>query len=422
MLIEFSVKNFRSFWGTQTLSMSASADKELQEENSFQPPVRGLPRLLRSAVMYGQNGGGKSNLIKALYFMQDFVLSSSKDSQEGERIDCPPFLLNMLGPAQASEFEIVFIQDDIRYQYGFEVTRERVTHEWLFAYPTGKAQRWFERAYDPKKKKEEWYFGGKFLGSKKTWQGHTRANALFLSTAVQLNSEQLKPVFSWFKKLVTISHGELISPAFTADSCKDKGICADILIFLQDADIEVDAIEVKEKKIETLNFPDNMPEEVQAAIQNDLKDKSYKEVLFKHRVGDSEEYVSLPLGDESDGTRKLFAYAAPWLDVLKNGRILVVDELNNSFHPHLVRYLLRLIHNRQSNKKNGQLIFSTHDTSILDSKILRRDQIWFMEKDKSKATQLYPLTDFHPRKNEALEKGYLQGRYGALPYIGEVKF
>ena len=128
------------------------------------------------------------------------------------------------------------------------------------------------------------------------------------------------------------------------------------------------------------------------------------------------------MNEESDGTQKLFAYAAPWLNVLNNGRIIVVDELDNSFHPHLVRYLLNLIHNPEKNKKNGQLIFTTHDTSILDSKILRRDQVWFMEKDKAKATQLYPLTDFHPRKNEALEKGYLQGRYGALPYIGEVKF
>lgn len=422
MLIEFSVTNYRSFWGTQTLSMFASADKELQEENSSLPPAKGLPRLLRSAVIYGPNGSGKSNLVKALDFMQDFVLTSSKDSQAGERIDSPQFLFNELGPSQASEFEIIFIQDEIRYQYGFKATRQRVIHEWLFAYPAGKAQRWFERSYDPKREKEAWYFGSKFLGSKKTWQDHTRPNALFLSTAVQLNSEQLQPVFTWFKKLVTISHGELISPSFSADSCEDEDCYADILNFLRNADIDVDGIEVKEKKVESLLLPEDMPEEVRAAIRKDLEGKKYKEVFFRHRVGDSDKYVSLPLGEESDGTQKLFAYSAPWLDLLKNGLILVVDELDNSFHPHLVRYLLKLIHGKESNKKNGQLIFSTHDTSILDSNILRRDQIWFMEKDKEKATQLYPLTDFHPRKNEALEKGYLQGRYGALPYIGEVKF
>ncbi|PLX48948.1 MAG: ATP-binding protein [Desulfobulbaceae bacterium] len=420
MLIEFSVRNYRSFWERQTLSMSGSTTKELQEDNSFLPPVKGLPRLLRSAVIYGPNGSGKSNLVKALHFMQEFVLTSSKESQEGERIDSPPFLLNELAPRQASEFEIIFIQDNVRYQYGFKATRQRVIHEWLFAYPTAKAQRWFERSYDPKREKEQWYFGSKFLGSKKTWQDSTRSNALFLSTAVQLNSEQLQPVFTWFKKLVTITHGDLISPVFSADSCEDRESYADILNFLQNADIDVDGIEIKERQIESLPFPKQMPEELRAAIQKDLEGN--KKVFFRHRIGDSDQYVSLPLGDESDGTQKLFAYSAPWLDLLKNGRILVVDELDNSFHPQLVRYLLKLIHSKESNKKNGQLIFSTHDTSILDAKILRRDQIWFMEKDEEKATQLYPLTDFHPRKKEALEKGYLQGRYGALPYIGEVKF
>jgi hypothetical protein len=422
MLIEFSVRNYRSFWETQTLSMAAGPTKDLQEENSFAPPVKGLPRLLRSAVVYGPNGGGKSNLVAALTFMQDFVLSSSKESQEGEGIECTPFLLHSQGPAQASEFEVVFIQDDIRYQYGFETTRERVTHEWLFTFPGNRAQRWFERSYDPKKQKEEWYLGAKLLGSKKTWQDATRSNALFLSTAVQLNSEQLKPVFTWFKKLVTISHGELIPPGFTAETCEDENKCGDILQFLQGADIQVDEIEVKEKKLETFKFPPGVPEELQNVIRKDLQGKSIKEVFFKHRISDSGDSVLFPLKEESDGTRKLFAYAAPWLDVLHNGRVLVVDELDNSFHPHLVRYLLKLIHSPETNRQNGQLIFSTHDTSILDSNILRRDQIWFMEKDDGFATQLYPLTDFHPRKNEALERGYLQGRYGALPYIGEVKF
>jgi hypothetical protein len=422
MLIEFSVRNYRSFWETQTLSMAAGPTKDLQEENSFAPPVKGLPRLLRSAVTYGPNGGGKSNLVAALHFMQQLVLSSSKESQEGEKINRKPFLLHSKGPSQPSEFEVVFVQDGIRYQYGFETTEERVIHEWLLAYPEGKAQRWFERSYNPEKKEEEWYLGAKLLGPKKTWQDATRSNALFLSTAVQLNSEQLKPVFTWFHELAIIRHGQRIDPIFTVKSCEDEEKCGDILKLLQGADVDVDEIEVKEKQIGTLNFSSDVPEEVKSVIQKDLQGKYLKEVYFKHRLGDSEESVQLPLGEESDGTQKLFAYAAPWLDVLNSGRVLVVDELDNSFHPHLVRYLLKLIHSPETNKKNGQLIFSTHDTSILDANILRRDQIWFMEKDDGKATQLYPLTDFHPRKKEALEKGYLQGRYGALPYIGEVKF
>ena len=422
MLIEFSIRNYRSFWETQTLSMAAGATKELLCENSFTPTVEGLPNLLRSAVLYGANGSGKSNLIAALDFMQELVLLSSKESQEGENIERMPFLLHSQGASQSSEFEVVFIQDGIRYQYGFETTEKRVVHEWLLAYPGNRAQRWFERSYNSETEKEEWYLGPKLTGPKKTWQDSTRSNALFLSTAVQLNSEQLKPVFAWFKKLVVIRHGVKIDRDFTVKSCENKEKCDDILKFLKGADIHVDEIEIKERKFESVKLPSDLPEELKSALQKNLKDESFKEVFFKHHLSDTEGSVSFPLLDESDGTQKLFAYAAPWLDVLNSGLVLVVDELDNSFHPHLVRFLLNMIHDPKSNKENGQLIFSTHDTSILDNKILRRDQIWFTEKDNNDATKLYPLTDFHPRKKEALEKGYLQGRFGALPYIGEVKF
>lgn len=422
MLIEFNVRNFRSFFGNQRLSMVAGPTKDLLRENTFSLDDNNIPRLLKSAVVYGANGSGKSNLIKALAFMQELVLSSSKESQEGEKIKRKPFLLHSDGPAQESEFEVFFIQNDIRYQYGFSATETRVTHEWLLAYQGNRAQRWFERSYNPEKEKEEWYFGAKLVGPKKTWQESTRSNALFLSTAVQLNSEQLQPVYHWFNRLVVIGHGELIERGFTTELCENAEKCQDILKFLKEAGIDVDEITIKERKLDRLKFPSDMPDDLKNIIQNDLHGKSFKEAFFKHQFNNSDDFALFPLTEESDGTQKLFAYAAPWLDVLHNGRVLIVDELDNSFHPHLVRFLLRLIHDQKSNKANGQLIFSTHDTSILDSKILRRDQIWFMEKDDDQATQLYPLTDFHPRKKEALEKGYLQGRFGALPYIGEVKF
>lgn len=421
MLIEFSVKNYRSFWETQTLSMVAGTTKEHQEKNCFTPSNQESPRLLRSAVVYGPNGCGKSNLVRSLGFMQDFVLSSAKESQEGEHINLKPFLLHTEGPSQASEFEVVFVEDGMRYQYGFAATRSQVVHEWLLAYPGNRAQRWFERSYNLKKQKEEWYLGAKLAGQKQTWQKSTRSNALFLSTAVQLNSEQLKPVLNWFQRLVVISHGELVQRGITVASCEDKEACADILQFLKSAGIEVDGITIKERKLDELKFPFQMPDELKSFLQKDLVGKSFKEVLFKHKIINSKKYALFPLKDESDGTQKLFAYAVLWLDLLKEGLVLVVDELDNSFHPLLVRYLLNLIHNPTKNTANGQLIFSTHDTSILDTQIFRRDQIWFMEKDDTQSTRLYPLSDFHPRKQEALEKGYLQGRYGALPYIGEIK-
>jgi AAA15 family ATPase/GTPase len=422
MLIEFSVKNYQSFWNTQKLSMAAGSTKELANENKFASPINGLPELLRSAVVYGANGSGKSNLIKAISFMREFVLNSSKESQEKEKIKRKPFLFNSNGPSNDSEFEIVFVQDSIRYQYGFSVTDTRVSHEWLFAYPGNKPQRWFERSFNPETKNEDWYFGTKLSGSKKTWQTTTRSNALFLSTAVQLNSEQLQPVYHWFQNLIVIRHDDIIANFYTAENCADEDQYHNIKKFINDAGINVDEIFIKDKKLNIDHLPADMPEPLKKIILNDIEGETIKEVFFQYKLKDSNDYVSLPLEAESDGTKKLFAYAAPWLDVLNNGRILVIDELNNSFHSHLVRFLLKLINDSNTNKANGQLIFSTHDTSILDAKLLRRDQIWFIEKDQDKASQLYPLTDFHPRKNEALEKGYLQGRYGALPYIGELRF
>lgn len=422
MLIEFSVKNYRSFWESQTLSMAAGASKELRENNTFSSTLPELPGLLRSAVVYGANGGGKSNLVKALGFMQDLVLLSARESQEGEQIDLKPFFLHPEGLSRASEFEVVLVEKGVRYQYGFAVTRNRIVHEWLLAFPGNRPQRWFERTHNPGKEEEEWYFGAKMTGQKKTWQKSTRSNALFLSTAVQLNSEQLKPVFNWFQRLVVIGHEDQVRNDFTIDRCEDKKSNDNILAFLKSAGIGVDGIIIKERKFDRITTPFDMPDEIKGYFQNEMKDQTFKEVFFKHRLVDSENFALFPLTEESDGTQKLFSYAAPWLDLLQNGRVMVVDELDNSFHPHLVRYLLRLVHSAAHNTGNGQLIFSTHDTSILDPRILRRDQVWFVEKDDMQATQLYPLSDFHPRKNEALEKGYLQGRYGALPYIGDIRF
>jgi AAA15 family ATPase/GTPase len=240
MLIEFSVTNYRSFLTPQSLTLTANTATELQEENSFISPVSNLPSLLRSAVIYGPNAAGKSNLIQAIAFMKKLILSSAKESQEGEKIDATPFLFNRQSSRDPSEFEVVFIQNDIRYQYGFAVNPERVTGEWLFAYPESRAQRWFERNYDLETQKDIWYFGPKFTGSRKVWQDATRGNALFLSTAIQLNNEQLKPVFNWFDhKLRVIGQGENISPGFSAGECEKEEKKEKILKFMNAADLSI---------------------------------------------------------------------------------------------------------------------------------------------------------------------------------------
>lgn len=419
MLIEFSVANFRSFWEPQKLSMAATAHKDLAATNTFACPVSGIPRLLRAAVIYGPNAGGKSNFVRAIGFVKHFVISSAKEHQEGEKIEVTPFLFNTLGATKPSEFELQFIQDGVRYQYGFAVTKERVTNEWLIAYPEGRAQRWYERNYQPESDEEKWYFGSRFLGHKKQWQEMTRKNALFLSTAVQWNSEQLKPIFTWFKSLSVIGHGTLLDPGYSIKNCQDDKKKESILRFMNEADISITDILLESKDFSADDLPQNMPEELKEKIRRDLEGKKMTRVGFLHEVEGSVSPINLPLEEESDGTRKLFAYVGPWMDILNTGRILFADELDTSLHPKIMRFLLGFFHNDKSNKSNGQLIFTTHDTSLLDQELVRRDQVWFVEKDKINASHLYPLTDFKPRAGEALQKGYLNGRYGALPYTSE---
>lgn len=422
MLIEFSVTNFKSIRTTQKLSLVASSATELQKENTFTTNEKNIPRLLRSAAIYGPNASGKSNLLEALIFMRWFILNSSKEGQEGEPVQVTPFLLDNVSRHEPSEFEVLFLQDGIRYQYGFAVNNTRVVNEWLIAYPEGRAQRWIERSYNKDTNEDDWHPCSKLKGQKAMLQEATRGNALFLSTAVQLNNVQLKPIYSWFhQKLRTIGVGGL-APTYSASKCKEETGRKKILELLNAADLSISEIEVEMKRFDLSDLPPDMPEPLKELIHKGLDGQEMPDVKFLHKVDGSEELIALDSKDESVGTRKLFSLAGPWLDVLDKGNVLFVDELNNSMHPHMVRFLINLINSPQINKKNAQLVVTTHDTSVLDNDLFRRDQIWFTEKDCSNATNLYPLTDFTPRKGEALGKGYLQGRYGALPYIGELRF
>lgn len=422
MLIEFSVTNFRSIRETQTLSMvSSKYYKELGDTNCFDPKLPRFPKLLHTAVVYGPNAAGKSNLLRAFYFMRRFVLESHSH-QEGVPIDIASFALSSELSAKPSEFEIIFIHDKVRYHYGFAILENRITREILSAYPGSKAQLWYERNYDPNTGNEQWDFGSKFTGQRNVWRYVTRKNALFLSTAIQLNSEQLKPVFDWFQNKVAVVSIRGVNPGFSIDECdSDESKRKKILEFMNSADISISGIEVEK----TPFTPEMIPLETPQAIKEDLIKKlsgtDVKNIRFKHQTMNGES-VYFEMKYESSGTQKLFAFAGPWLDVLAKGKIIVVDELDTSLHPFLVRYLVNLIQNPNTNKHGAQLIFTTHDMSLLSAEIFRRDQIWFMEKDRTNASKLYSLSEFKARKNEAIENGYLKGRYGALPSIEDFSF
>jgi hypothetical protein len=391
------------------------------KDNIFPSKIKELPNLMKSVAIYGANAAGKSNLIEAMDFVQDFVTDSAKESQAGENIkNIVPFLLNNVNPNLPSEFELLFVAEEILYEYGFALNNKQIVHEWLFAYPQGKAQRWFERTYDEETNQYDWYLNvKKVMGHRKAWQEATRDNALFLSTAVMLNSIQLKFVLNWIShNLVVFIGGTHLSSFFTVAFCKDSQNKQKILEFLQAADLNIVDFELEEKQITGHDLPDDLP----AEITEDLLGKTQKKLNFLHSVNETKDLIAFPAEYESEGTKRLFTFAGPLMDILENGRVLFIDELDKSLHPSMLRFIVELFHNPQLNRHNAQIIFTTHDSSILDNSLLRRDQVWFVEKDKQQATQLYPLTDFKPRQHEALQKGYLEGRYGALPFIGELNF
>jgi len=417
MLVEFTVKNYRSIKSEQVLSLAKAKSDELEGTNSFTPDTLGSVSLLRSAAIYGANAAGKSNIIRAMMNMESIVRESASSTQEGDELSVTPFLFDDKTELEPSEFEMIFINESVRYQYGFSATRFNIMEEWLIAYPKGRPQRWFSRVYNKKKKKSDYKFSDSLTGKKSVWQSATRANALFLSTAVQLNSEQLKPVFNWFKKKLRPTNVGGWGPGYTATLCDKKVTKERVLSFLKAADFNIYDLQVDKEKFDPESLPKEIPDSAKERIIKELKDKEILDIKTIHKTA-SNKLVHLDFDEESDGTQQFFSFAGPWLDTLENGYILVIDELHDNLHPKMVKYLVDLFHNDETNPNNAQLIFTTHETSILNQDIFRRDQIWFCEKDKSQATSLYPLTDFSPRKDrENIEAGYLSGRYGALPFV-----
>lgn len=423
MLIEFKLSNFRSVRDSQTLSMVAGAGKELPQNVCSSDSDQDL-QLVRSAAIYGPNAGGKSNLIRALDFMRKFILLSAKESQQGEKIPVKSFLFDEKIREQPSTFEVTFSKEKVRYQYGFALDKDCVTEEWLFAYPSGRVQQWFTRKYDKTTGKSQWKFSKFFTGKKQVWKEATRNNSLFLSTAVQLNNEQLVPVFNWFQQdLIVLSprSGTINSSNSNINKIitlleTDEGKQS-VMPYLNVADPSVSDVSFKFEEIfgsDVMVSP--------SKLDKDRKLTKMSTGFITPKIYLVHGNVELDAHQESGGTQKFLWLAAYWIDALSKGKVIIVDELNDRLHPLAMKFLISQICHPEINKKNAQLIFSTHDTALLDSKLFRRDQVWFVEKDKNNSTQLYSLLSFSPRKDEALAKGYLQGRYGALPYIGDWSF
>lgn len=423
MLISFAVTNYACFKDRQQLTL-APPRKTDDDEFSFDTGVGRIPRLHRAAALYGANASGKSRLIQALAFVDSFVVGSSKRRQTGEPIPYEPFRFSADTRSSRTTFEISFVEAGSVYEYGFSLDSERIHEEWLYQWPAGGRQRMLlDREYDPAAGEESWNFGASVRGEKRAWQASTRPDTLLVSTAAQLNSEVFRPVVEWFQqRLRVVSAGGFVPAVTIAMIDGDERATERVLRMLRDADIAVSSLRTHKESVRVDDLRPSPPPE----ILKEFKDAGHTtldlwEVDLGHRPEGCAETHFLDIDEESDGTQRLFALAGPWLDVLDNDLVVVVDELDSSMHAHLTAALVRQINSAPLDGANrrAQLVATLHDTAPMKG-ALDRDQIWFAEKDPTtEASSLTPLSAFKPRRRESLEQGYLGGRYGGVPVIAE---
>lgn len=419
MLIEFEVGNFLSINKPVRFSMVAATPvKEFLTENTFEVLKF---RLLKSCAIYGANASGKSNLLEAMSFMRDFILSSAKESQSTEPINISPFKFDSISENGPSRFQMIFILGDQQHRYGFEVDRKMVTSEWLFQNDGKKEKPLFIRQKNNIEIMQNFEEG-------KGLEQRTRDNALFLSIVDQMNGPNAKNILKWFSHFRVIEGlKDEMYEKFTIKMLQDQNTRPLILDLIRSADLgiedfKVDEIDLNVDALKILN--EEFKKQVIAQIGSN---KSFRLSTLHPKYTENVRSGSAILdfkSEESEGTKKFFRLVGPILNCLKNGWIVVIDELDAKLHPLLTRALISLFHNPKVNTRNAQLVFGTHDTNLLCYGNFRRDQVWFTEKNHQGATDLYSLVEIKlpkgtkVRNDASFEKDYVHGRYGAIPFLG----
>lgn len=415
MLLEFTVENYRSIYEKKTLTLEA--DKALKECMSNLID-KNRYTVLRSIALYGANSSGKSNLISAMYTMVKCVLSSVK-LNDNDELAYDPFLLlkNNIRPTM---FEIIFLKDDFCYRYGFKYNLERVVGEWLFrkTTPRSKEQMLFVRNEEGICVDEMNFLEGVNCEEK------TNDNRLFLSLCQQLGGVISRKIISWFQtdfKVISGLNNQQYRGYSKTFFHKKANASDEALEFFQKLKLGFNGIHTHEEEADVPTFV--LPE-IKAFIRKERKIELDSVHNIYSEKGQIVGRTNFSFENrESSGTNKLFDLSGPIFETLYNGTILVIDELDAKMHPIISQYIIALFNNPETNLNNAQLIFTTHDTHLLSQKILRRDQIWFTEKDTKEQTDLYSLRDIilpdgtKPRNDANYEKNYIAGRYGAIPYI-----
>lgn len=424
VLLSFKARNVRSFRDEFEFSMLATA---LAEEDARRPvswreggqPIDVLP----VAAVFGANASGKTNFLRAMDDMRALVLHSFRQPPTGG-MPHKPFRLDPTFAKAPSMFELDIVLEGVRHQYGFEFDRERVLEEWAIRYPHGRSALLFHRRGDVVE------LGSVERGKSRAVTELLRPNALFLSTAAQANHPVLLPLYEWFGRNLLLAEAESrhARQAFTVQLLESDGARERVLELLRAADLGITGATRRELDPETR---ERLQKAVRALVGEEAEGESQaveasleELMMLKHHGAAGE--IEFGPHEESLGTLVWFGLVGPIIDALAHGAVFLADELDASLHPSLVAQLVRLFQDSETNPKRAQLIFNSHDITILGDptgdRLVGRDQVWFTEKDNEGAARVFPLTDLAPRKDEAIAKRYLAGRYGATPIISKERF
>ena len=425
MLIEFKFGNFRSFRDEAVLSMEAMGLGRLKNclisYNSM--------KLIPSVAIYGKNGGGKSNVIRAFWLAVQFIKNAQRTQHENAKIPVKPFLLNDYSKDEPTFFEFTYVLDNVKYIYGFSATKEKIFSEYLYHSPKGQKATVFTRT-------EQKFTFTEEKAKRKLISEAVAPNQLFFSVACTMNDADCMRAMKWFRDYVFFSRDYADIPEQLLEYSNDKNMLAAISGYAKAADLGIGKMEFefKDEVVKDFESEKNIPEEIRFALtafmqnlkensniseiglqKSEVRATSYHNGINKNGIKTS---FTLELSDESDGTRKLMSIAPAIESVLNNGGIVLVDELEKELHPMLVNYIVAKFQSKTSNPNGAQLIFTTHNTELLNMELMRKDQLYFADKNrKDGASELYSIGDFSTKTADNIRKGYLAGKYGATPDI-----
>lgn len=421
-ILRFSVENYKSIAERKSIVFTPTAIKDNPINNIA--ALADDTKYLKTCGIYGANSSGKSNLITAIARMKNMVRSSIKMNDD-DKLPYSPFLLDETSNTSPTVFELEFFNDDKHYRYGFSYTEKKIHEEWLIEIHKKKEKTYFLRTIEGIGVNEELFPEGKDLEEK------TNKNRLFLSLVGQLGGNLSNSLLSFFKEKLNVISGletdnyDTFSRRLIFEKLPGYDEVKQFFINMQLGFLDMS---VKAQEFNVSRIPADMPEKLKKTLIENLSGKKELKAYTKHGVyNNSGEQIgsrSFDLDEmESAGTQKLFEMSGPIFDTIVKGKVLVIDELDAKMHPLLSRELVSLFNGVESNPEGAQLVFSTHDTNLLSSGLLRRDQIWFTEKDTRERTDIYNMMQIvlpdgtKPRGDGNIERNYIQGRYGAIPYI-----